>query len=319
MKKKIQLQLFLDKSREREYIRLPFSVDADTESISIRYRYPSSFAGQDGPFVIEGEPCTIDLAVMMPDGRMAGSSGSDRSSILISPLGSSAGFQSCELPEGTWHIIAGAYHIPANGVAVEYEVEVTPKERRLFKGDTHVHTTASDGILKAEEAALLARRMGLDFLIFTDHNNSAQNDRFPFYEDITLIPGTEWTHYKGHAGFLGTEQAFSTPFFTASLEETRDLFKEAGENGAFRVINHPFCRWFPGNGIFLCPSTVWRYGMASCPSGMKRQPSGGISSFAPAGSCRLPAAVIIIVPVFWAASPCPASVCMPLPVPGRIC
>lgn len=212
MKKKIQLQLFLDKSREREYIRLPFSVDADTESISIRYCYPSSFAGQDGPFVIEGEPCTIDLAVMMPDGRMAGSSGSDRSSILISPLGSSAGFQSCELPEGTWHIIAGAYHIPANGVAVEYEVEVTPKERRLFKGDTHVHTTASDGILEPEEAALLARRMGLDFLIFTDHNNSAQNDRLPFYEDITLIPGTEWTHYKGHAGFLGTEQAFSTPF-----------------------------------------------------------------------------------------------------------
>ena len=153
MKKKIQLQLFLDKSREREYIRLPFSVDADTESISIRYCYPSSFAGQDGPFVIEGEPCTIDLAVMMPDGRMAGSSGSDRSSILISPLGSSAGFQSCELPEGTWHIIAGAYHIPANGVAVEYEVEVTPKERRLFKGDTHVHTTASDGILEPEEAA----------------------------------------------------------------------------------------------------------------------------------------------------------------------
>ena len=78
MKKKIQLQLFLDKSREREYIRLPFSVDADTESISIRYRYLSSFAGQDGPFVIEGEPCTIDLAVMMPDGRMAGSSGSEQ-------------------------------------------------------------------------------------------------------------------------------------------------------------------------------------------------------------------------------------------------
>ena len=89
------------------------------------------------------------------------------------------------------------------------QVEVTPKERRLFKGDTHVHTTASDGILEPEEAALLARRMGLDFLIFTDHNNSAQNDRLPFYEDITLIPGTEWTHYKGHAGFLGTEQAFS--------------------------------------------------------------------------------------------------------------
>lgn len=130
--------------------------------------------------LLKGEPCTIDLAVMMPDGRMAGSSGSDRSSILISPLGSSAGFQSCELPEGTWHIIAGAYHIPANGVAVEYEVEVTPKERRLFRGDTHVHTTASDGILEAGEAALLARRMGLDFLIFTDHKKAPRMTGFLF-------------------------------------------------------------------------------------------------------------------------------------------
>ena len=112
MKKKIQLQLFLDKSREREYIRLPFSVDMDTESISIRYRYPSSLQGRMALFIIEGEPCTIDLAVAMPDGRMAGSSGSDRSSILISPLGSSAGFQSCNCRKVPWHIIAGAYHIP---------------------------------------------------------------------------------------------------------------------------------------------------------------------------------------------------------------
>ena len=35
MKKNIQLQLFLDKSREREYIRLPFSVDADMEMLSV--------------------------------------------------------------------------------------------------------------------------------------------------------------------------------------------------------------------------------------------------------------------------------------------
>lgn len=253
MTKKIHFQLFLDKSREREYIRLPFDVEKDTESITIQYGYPSSPLREEGPFTVAGEPCTIDLAVMMPDGTMAGASGSDRSCIRLSPLGSSAGFASCELPEGTWHIIAGAYHIPSGGVTVEYELELTLKERRLFKGDTHVHTTASDGVLEPVEAAMLARRMGLDFLIFTDHNNSAQNERLPFFQDITLIPGTEWTHYKGHAGFLGVKQAFRAPYFTASLQETADLFREAGENGAFRVINHPFCPLVPWEWNFALP------------------------------------------------------------------
>ena len=100
---------------------------------------------------------------MLPDGTMAGASGSDRNHVWLSPLGSSAGFLSGELPEGTWHIIAGAYHVPAEGVTVEYTLEFTEKKRRLFKGDTHVHTTASDGILTPEEAAGLAKRMGLDY------------------------------------------------------------------------------------------------------------------------------------------------------------
>ena len=247
------LALTLDKSQERGYIKVPFQVEKNTERIDIRYRYPSSPVSSEGDYCISGEPCTIDLAVMLPDGTMAGASGSDRSHVWLSPLGSSAGFLSGELPEGTWHIIAGAYHVPAEGVTVEYTLEFTEKKRRLFKGDTHVHTTASDGILTPEEAAGLAKRMGLDYLFFTDHNNSAQNENLPDCDDITLLPGTEWTHYKGHAGFLGVKRAFLRPYFTGSPEETDALFREAGERGAFRIINHPFCPLVPWEWGFALP------------------------------------------------------------------
>lgn len=92
MTKNIHFQLFLDKFREREYIRLPFDVEKDTESITIQYRYPSSPLREEGPFTVAGEPCTIDLAVMMPDGTMAGASGSDRSCIRLSPPWQQCGF-----------------------------------------------------------------------------------------------------------------------------------------------------------------------------------------------------------------------------------
>ena len=103
------LTLTLDKSQERGYIEVPFQVEKNTERIDIRYRYPSSPVSSEGDYCISGEPCTIDLAVMLPDGTMAGASGSDRNHGWLSPLGSSAGFLSGELSEGTWHIIAGAY------------------------------------------------------------------------------------------------------------------------------------------------------------------------------------------------------------------
>ena len=56
MTKNIHFQLFLDKFREREYIRLPFDVEKDTESITIQYRYPSSPLREEGPFTVAGEP-----------------------------------------------------------------------------------------------------------------------------------------------------------------------------------------------------------------------------------------------------------------------
>ena len=313
------LTLTLDKSQERGYIKVPFQVEKNTERIDIRYRYPSSPVSSEGNYCISGEPCTIDLAVMLPDGTMAGASGSDRNHVWLSPLGSSAGFLSGELPEGTWHIIAGAYHVPAEGVTVEYTLEFTEKKRRLFKGDTHVHTTASDGILTPEEAAGLAKRMGLDYLFFTDHNNSAQNENLPDCDDITLLPGTEWTHYKGHAGFLGVK-GLSCVLISQAPRKKRMHFSGRRGNAALSVSSTILSAlWYHGNGALPFPLTAWRYGMASCPNGMKGRRAGGMPSCVPAGGFRSPEAAITIAPDCWAVLPCPAIVCMRPPVPRKTC
>ena len=98
------------------------------------------------------------------------------------------------------------------GVKVTYELTFTPKHLRLLKGDLHTHTLASDGVLTVEELAGQAQRHGLDFLAITDHNQMVTADALPHMPGLTLIPGVEWTHYQGHANFLGVDQPYDEPF-----------------------------------------------------------------------------------------------------------
>jgi hypothetical protein len=66
------------------------------------------------------------------------------------------------------------------------------------------------------------------------------SDALPQVPGLTLIPGVEWTHYQGHANFLGVDRPYDTPFATHTLEETRARFDSARQRGAFITINHPF-------------------------------------------------------------------------------
>ena len=112
---------------------------------------------------------------------------------------------------GTWQVIVGAYKVAPEGVTVRYEVTLTEKQMRRFQGDTHMHTTGSDGVLATAELVDLCRRQRLDFAIITDHNNYSGNDHLPAPSDMTVIPGAEWTHYNGHAGFLGVRPSLPQP------------------------------------------------------------------------------------------------------------
>jgi hypothetical protein len=214
----------------------------NTESLSLAYHYErhhESETGKDG-FISRQEINIIDLGLIAPDGTQVGASGSDKSQIQVSETYATPGYRICTLVHGEWQILLGAYKIAAEGVTVFYELTFTPKHLHLFKGDLHLHTLASDGVLSVDELAQHALRHGLDFLAITDHNQMVSADSLPRLPGLTLIPGIEWTHFKGHANFLGVDRPYDEPFFTNSLEEVQARFNSARSRGAFIAINHPF-------------------------------------------------------------------------------
>jgi hypothetical protein len=109
-----------------------------------------------------------------------------------------------------------------------------------LKGDLHAHTHASDGVHTAEELAAKALRHGLDFLAITDHNQMIASEALPQNTGVTLIPGVEWTHYRGHANFLGIDRPYDGTFAANTDEEILSRFNSARERGALISLNHPF-------------------------------------------------------------------------------
>ena len=60
---------------------------------------------------------------------------------------------------------------------------------RWYKGNLHMHTTISDGVLTPEEAVERYRRAGYDFIALTDHrqeNPEWQDD------DFLVLTGAEY-------------------------------------------------------------------------------------------------------------------------------
>ncbi len=216
----------------------------NTESFSLVYRYErhheTETQSEFGSFISSQEINIIDLGILDPTGRQVGASGSDKTEIQISETSATPGYQPCLLVSGEWKIILGAYKVAPAGVSVLYEVTFIQKNRRLLKGDLHTHTLASDGVLNEEEFAQHMVRHGMDFLAITDHNQMSSRYTSHQLAGITLIPGIEWTHFKGHANFLGVDKPYDEPFVANTNQEVQARFNTAHERGALITINHPF-------------------------------------------------------------------------------
>lgn len=240
----IQLEEFVSHERQGSYFFLPFTVEPDVEKIEIRYQYArydlDEVVTDDYIATLKPEINIIDIGLIAPNGEQVGASGSDKTSFYVSEVSATPGYRPVEIVPGEWKILVGAYKIEPDGVKVFYEIRLTYKKRRLLKGDLHTHTFASDGVHSLEELAWKAKRNGLDFVAITDHNQMVSKAALPQVEGVTLIPGVEWTHYQGHANFLGVEKPFDGSFATNTFEETQQIFNIAKERGALISINHPF-------------------------------------------------------------------------------
>lgn len=240
----MSIQYFVGHEREGEYLTLPFTVPPNTESLSLTYRYERHHESETrlevGRFISRDEINIIDLGIIAPDGTQVGASGSDKLEITISEIDATPGYRPCPLVLSEWKIILGAYKVAPAGVNVTYKISFKPKHLRLLKGDLHTHTLASDGVLTIGELAQRALQHGLDFLAITDHNQMITADSLPHLSGLTIIPGIEWTHYQGHANFLGSEKPYDEPFVTSTPQETLARFSSARKRGAVITINHPF-------------------------------------------------------------------------------
>jgi len=239
-----ELEIFIPHEKQGDYLTLPFQMPENIETFHLTYRYKTH---QDHPeetpfgtFISTKAINTIDLGLLNPEGKQVGVSGSNKNDIFINAIQATPGYQPQELTPGEWKILIGVYKVASEGVRVSYRLTFIPKEHKLFIGDIHTHTIASDGVLSVEELAIHAKRHGLDFLAITDHNQMVSAQSLQNINGITLIPGVEWTHYQGHANFLGVDRPYDEPFFTLSDKEVKARFNSAQERGALIIINHPF-------------------------------------------------------------------------------
>jgi len=240
----IVLEIHIEQVRQGTYFTVPFTVPDDIETIQINYEYqrrpPVELPLESGFFTAMNEMSIIDLGVVDALGRQVGASGSDKTEVMLSETTATPGYKAGPITVGEWQIIVGAYKVAADGVDVRYTIRFTRKSLRLLKGDLHVHSVGSDGVHTLEELGFKARANGLDFLAITDHNQMVTKDALPDIPGLTLIPGVEWTHYRGHANFLGVDRPYDEPFFTNSDEEVVARFTSARQRGALITLNHPF-------------------------------------------------------------------------------
>ncbi len=120
--------------------------------------------------------------------------------------------------------------------------------KRWLKGDTHYHSTNSDGKLPFDELVKKVQKRGLDFMIITDHNFYTINK--PFYKDnLLVIPGWEYTCCEGHVNFWGSnlpeipDKLSSRDIWrNSTFEEIKHEADKVRSAGGTVSVNHPFCK-----------------------------------------------------------------------------
>ena len=122
---------------------------------------------------------------------------------------------------------------------------------RWFKGNTHIHSTASDGGWTGEQLARGYRAAGYDFLFRTDHYAASGPEHHPADSPLLWLDGVELD---------GTDDLGGS-YHVVGLGSFRDIRREMGfpaameairRQGGLLILAHP--AWM-GN----TPEEVWRW------------------------------------------------------------
>jgi hypothetical protein len=140
--------------------------------------------------------------------------------------------------------LAAVSAIPAHGQRFE---PLDDAGLRYYKGNTHTHTTESDGDSPPAVVVAWYRDHGYDFLVLSDHNVLTDPARYATDPDFLLIPGEEVTSsHDGrpvHVNGLGLPRVVE-PRTAATLVETIQANVDAvREVEGVPHVNHPNFGW----------------------------------------------------------------------------
>jgi hypothetical protein len=161
---------------------------------------------------------------------------------------------------GIWLAAAGllfAGHTLAAQPA-RFVANPTPAGARWLKGNTHTHTTNSDGDTAPDAVARWYKAHGYQFLVLSDHNVFTDPKTLASLMDSTflLIPGEEVTtayqQASVHVNALDIARVIPAPKGATLLETVQRTIDVIRAEGAVPHINHPNFRWS------LDTAVLWR-------------------------------------------------------------
>jgi len=256
----INIEKVIEKGLERTYFEVPFDVPENVSKIEVSYSYKRrDITENELGDIFNKEINVVDIAIMDESKSFRGWSGSERLYFYITENEATPGYVRGIVNKGEWAIILGAYKIQEEGCIVNINIKFTPKERMLLKGDLHMHSTHSDGKYDVADIINIAKLHGMEFIFLTDHNTFSQCDYIVTSDSLVVMPGMEWTHYKGHCNFLGVRNPIKN-FISNDKDKTVEIMKEAKANGALITLNHPncpYCGWKWGFDVPFDAVEVW--------------------------------------------------------------
>ena len=111
---------------------------------------------------------------------------------------------------------------------------------KWYYGDTHMHTTTSDGKMRLYELIARAKKNSLDWIIITDHNADCIEESFDS-EGLTVIRGQEITVDAGHVNVWGAKIPDNPPYDIPDEKAYADIMERCRKAGSTVCLNHPYC------------------------------------------------------------------------------
>ncbi|MBD3184619.1 histidinol-phosphatase [Candidatus Poribacteria bacterium] len=126
-----------------------------------------------------------------------------------------------------------------------------------YVGVLHIHTKHSDGSGSVKRVIKTAQKVGLDYIVITDHNTikSMENGAEGWYDNLLVMVGEEIGKYKQrHYLAVGIDEAIDPGDYDEDVEEYIRVVKEKDgvgfaahpyelENKSIRIRLHPWEVW----------------------------------------------------------------------------